>query len=163
MPSGNLDRRDVDAINASAWLLPGMGRAWIGEALHPDEGYWLVRRKLYAANHPTRNRGHRYLHSTFCDLLIGLLGVRPRGVNAKGRRVLTVRALVPAANLGMRYFALDGMRIAGHDVTIAYDEDGSRYGLSKSGVGLRGGLSILVDGELVVANAALGEAISVAL
>lgn len=34
------------AVNASAWLLSGTGSAWIGESLHPDEGYWCGNRRL---------------------------------------------------------------------------------------------------------------------
>ena len=137
------------ALNASAWLLPGLGASWIGEALHPDTGSWLARERMYAAGSPSRNRGHRYLHSTFCDLVIGVLGVRP----SPGR--LVVHPLIPAARLGVRYFALDGLRIHSHDVTVAYDADGSRYGLGS-------GLFVLVDGH-VVASGSLGERLVVSL
>ena len=170
------------AVNSSGWLLSGLGGAWIGEALHPDEGYWLPRARLYAAGSPHRNRGHRYLHSTFCDLVIGALGVRPSpppaaaevedalmmgadaparvpgggasgggaagggaagggasGASAGPSSLLVINPLLPAPALGVRYFAIDGLRIRGRDVCVAYDMDGSRYGLGA-------GLHVLVDG-----------------
>ena len=137
------------AINSSAWLLKGTGTAWIGESLHPDTGVWWTRQRLYEAGRADRNRGHRYLHSTFVDLVLGALGVRPR---ADG--LLVVRPQIPA-DLGIRYFALDGMRIHGRDVAVAFDQDGSRYSLGP-------GVHVLLDGD-VVASGALGERLEVRL
>jgi hypothetical protein len=49
---------------------------WIGEVLHPDEGYWLARAIMYRNNDPLRNRGLLYNHSTFLDLILrGLCGI----------------------------------------------------------------------------------------
>ena len=50
----------------------------IDEDLHPDEGYWITRRKLYKhPNDPLKNRGDHYFHSTYNDLVIsGLVGVQ---------------------------------------------------------------------------------------
>ena len=110
----------------------------------------LPRAIMYAARNPHRNRGHRYLHSTFCDLVIGVLGVRPQP-----DRTLHVRPLVPAARIGLRHFAVDGLRILGRDVGVAYDASGSRYGLGP-------GLHVLVDGD-VVATGRLGERLVVPL
>ena len=159
-----LAHTDAHAVNSTAWLLPGLGASWIGESLHPDDGYWLSRAKMYAADHPHRNRGHRYLHSTFCDLVIGMLGVRPSTVAAMGTGAkgsvggavtLVVKPLLPVVRLGLRYFAVDGLRIHGHDLCVAYDADGSRYGL---GVGLH----VLIDGALVKSGA-LGKPLAVEL
>ena len=50
-----------------------------------------------------------------------------------------INPLLPAPALGVRYFAIDGLRIRGRDVCVAYDMDGSRYGLGA-------GLHVLVDG-----------------
>jgi len=137
------------ATNASAWELPGAGRAWIGEAMHPDEGYWLVRHLLYAKADPSRNRGARYHHSTYCDLVLQFLGLRPLG-----NGTLLVQPLLPASSR-VRYFALDGVRLRGRDVCVAYDHAGSRYGLGA-------GLHVLLEG-VVVASGALGEVLRVEL
>lgn len=137
------------AVNASAWLLPGNGQAWIGEMIHPDEGEWWTRKLLYEAHRADRNRGGRYLHSTFVDLIAGLLGLWPRDP-----RSLSVRVLLPDT-VGVRFFALDGVLFRGRDLCVAYDRDGSRYGL---GVGVH----VLVDGHLH-ASGGLGESIAVAL
>lgn len=139
------------ATNASAWELPGLGRAWIGEALHPDEGYWLVRRLLYAnpKRSQQRNRGARYNHSTFCDLVLQFLGLRPR---ADGR--LAVQPLLPPRS-AVRWFAVDGVRARGRDVCVVYDRDGVRYGLGP-------GLHVLLEG-IPVASGKLGDELVVEL
>ena len=67
---------------------------------------------MYARKAPTRNRGHHYNHSTFCDLILTLLGLRPRA-----DRTLHVRPLLPHRT-GVRYFAVDGLRIHGRDGRI---------------------------------------------
>jgi hypothetical protein len=140
------------AINASGWRLDGsVSSAWIGESVHPDDGYWLPRALMYAAGRSDKERGRHYLHSTFSDPLFALFGVRP-AIDG----TLTVRSLVPAARLGMAYFAIDGMRIHGHDVCVAFDADGKRYGLGTPG------MHVLVDGRLA-ASAPLGEPIIVNL
>jgi hypothetical protein len=82
-------------------------------------------------------RSHHYFHSTYIDLVLsGLIGIRPRADN-----ILEVDPLLPShpdANQAIRYFALQGLAYHHHDVSIFYDEDGSRYHL---GVGL----TIFVD------------------
>jgi len=139
----------ASAVNASDWELSGLGHSWIGEALHPDEGYWLVRKLLYDAGNRGRNRGARYNHSTFCDLILQLLGLRP-----STDRTLTVHPLLPA-DTPVQYFAIDGVAVQGHDVAVLFDRDGSRYG---RGAGLR----VLLDGA-VVASGALGDTLVVQL
>ena len=130
------------AVNASGWQLPGAGSAWIGEALDPDEGNWIVRQRLYDKGDPSRNRGARYLHSTFCDLVLRALGLWPL---ANGS--LLVQPLLPARSL-VRFFAIDGVRVRGRDVTVAYDRSGTKYGLGP-------GLHVLLEG-IVEATGQLG-------
>ena len=137
----------TSAVNASDWLLDGVGHAWIGEDLHPDDGFWLARAIMYAAGNSGRNRGHRYLHSTFVDVVVGFLGVRPRS-----DRTLVVQPLLPADQLGVRYFALDGLRIKGRDVCVAFDRDGTRYKLNASP---GNDLHVLVD-SVLTASGTLG-------
>jgi hypothetical protein len=67
----------------------------IDEDLHPDDGYWITRRKLYKhPNDPLKNRGDHYFHSSFCDLVItGLVGVRVPA--SATQRMLVVSPLLP--------------------------------------------------------------------
>jgi hypothetical protein len=84
-------------------------------------------------------RSHHYNHSTYIDLVLsGLIGIRPRSDD-----VLEVAPLLPeqgGAEPPIRYFALQGLRYHGHDVTITFDRDGSRYHQGR-------GLSVFVDGQ----------------
>jgi hypothetical protein len=123
-------------------VLPGGAIPWIDESLHPDTGAWVTRVALHALGRPDRDRGRDYNHSTFCDLVIaGLVGLRPRP-----DEVVEVDPLVPDGV--WPYFCLDRVRYHGHDLTILYDANGTRYG---QGAGLR----IQVDGREVAAGAAL--------
>lgn len=116
---------------------------WIGEDIHPDEGYWLAREILYSWNSTMRNRGHNYNHSTFMDLILSLLaGLRP---SANG--TLRVNPLVPAGAL--KYFAVDSVPVQGHIVTVLWDADGSRYGHGA-------GLAVWVDGANVAHRSDIG-------
>jgi len=94
-------------------------------------------------------RSHHYNHSTYVDLILsGLIGIRPRTDN-----VLEIHPLLPASNTpGTRaigYFALEGVLYHGHEVSVFYDADGSRYRLGK-------GLSVFVDGSRAAGPEALG-------
>jgi hypothetical protein len=115
---------------------------WIDESLHPDTGVWVTREALHAQGRPDRDRGRDYNHSTFCDLVIGgLVGLCPRL-----DEVVDVDPLLPHG--AWSYFCLDRVRYHGHDLTILYDADGSRY---RHGAGLR----IHVDGREIAASPAL--------
>lgn len=76
------------------------------------------------------------------------------GLNPDDSHALQVHPLVPVSS-GVRYFAVDGLRIRGHDVCVAYDRDGDRYGRGK-------GLFVIVDGH-VEARGALGDRLTVLL
>lgn len=123
-------------------------RPWIGEDLHPDDGYWIAREIMYAQNRSSRNRGQWYLHSSYIDVVIsGFLGVRPSLGDT-----WVLNPLVSAANASvpggsppgsMAYFALDNVLYHGHNVSIAWDVDGTRYGLGA-------GLKVWCDGARIV-------------
>jgi hypothetical protein len=85
-------------------------------------------------------RSHHYNHSTYVDLILsGLIGVRPRSDN-----VLEINPLLLAESgqgtRTIRYFALQNLVYHGHDVSVVYDQDGTRYHAGK-------GLSVFVDGR----------------
>jgi len=100
------------------------GRPYIAEAADPFTGSWDGHNKAYHSEH--------YLHSSYIDLIIaGLIGLRPQD----GDR-LVVNPLVPA---DWDWFALQNVAYRGHDVTVFWDRDGSRYGRGA-------GLHLVVDG-----------------
>jgi mannosylglycerate hydrolase MGH1-like protein/F5/8 type C domain-containing protein/glycosyl hydrolase family 65 len=107
------------------------GVPYVAEAHHPDEDRWL---------YDSFGHSEHYNHSTFTDLVInGLIGLRPGDP-------LVVNPLVPST---WDYFALENTPYRGHNVTVLWDRDGSRYG---HGAGLR----VFVDGGLVASRPDLG-------
>ena len=103
------------------------GLPYIGEYLDEVTGYWLK---------GDQERSRYYNHSTFNDLIItGLIGLRPRMDNT-----IEVNPLLPAGK--WNWFCLDNVLYHGHNLSIVWDEDGSRYHIGK-------GLSIFVDGNKV--------------
>jgi hypothetical protein len=102
------------------------GKPYIGEYLDEVTGYWLK---------GDQERSRYYNHSTWNDLMItGLCGLRPRADNT-----LEVNPLLPKDK--WEYFCLDNVLYHGHNLTILYDKDGSRYHAGK-------GLRVYVDGLL---------------
>jgi hypothetical protein len=84
------------------------------------------------------SRSHHYNHSTYIDLILtGLIGIRPRADS-----ILELDPLIPTVTTAddhpIRYFALQEVAYHGHNLTILYDADGTRY---RSGRGL----SIYID------------------
>lgn len=115
--------------------------AWIDENLDPFTGEWLARKIMIERDRrgirklKPRERGKDYNHSTFCDLVISCLcGLVPQ---ADG--TLVVKPLAPAA---WDWWCLDGVRYHGHDITVLFDRDGSRYGKGKGLVVLRDGVKV---------------------
>ena len=101
------------------------GLPYIGEYQDEKTGAWLKGRDP---------RSYYYNHSTYADLLItGLVGLRPRADN-----VVDVAPLLPAGTWD--WFALDGVRYHGRDLTLLWDKDGKHYGRGA-------GLQIIVDGQ----------------
>ena len=121
-----VDREDfVELLRIYTRTQRKNGRPYIAEAAHPDNGSW--------EGHDTPYHSEHYFHSAYVDLIVtGLVGLRPRDDD-----VLEVNPLVPE---DWDYFALDGVRYRGHDVAIAWDRTGRRYGRGK-------GLSVFVDGR----------------
>ena len=80
------------------------------------------------------NRGYKYNHSTFNDLIItGLVGLRPRPDG-----LLIVNPLLPSDTL--THFAIDNLLYHGHDLTIFWDSDGTHYNKGQ-------GLHVWVDAQ----------------
>jgi hypothetical protein len=101
------------------------GEPYLGEYLDETTGAWLKGRDP---------RSRWYNHSTFVDLVIaGLVGLVPRADN-----VLEIHPLLPADHWD--WFCLEGVRYHGHDLTIVWDRDGTRYGAGA-------GLTAWVDGR----------------
>lgn len=110
------------------------GRPYIGEYLDETTGYWLK---------GDQERSRYYNHSTFNDLVItGLVGLRPRA-----DRVVEVSPLLPEGR--WTYFCLDNLRYHGHNLTIVWDEDGTRYRAGK-------GLTLYIDGRVAARRATIG-------
>ena len=103
------------------------GKPYIGEYLDETTGYWLK---------GDQERSRYYNHSTFNDLVItGLCGLRPLA-----HQSIEVAPLLPAGKWD--YFCLDNVLYHGHNITIVWDKDGSRYHVGK-------GLRVFVDGKCV--------------
>jgi hypothetical protein len=115
---------------------------WIDENLHPYSGDWIARTCLKTCNNGTWSdekggveRGKDYNHSTFNDLIItGLVGLRPGPGDS-----LMVNPLLPSD--AWEWFCLDRVRYRGHDLTIMWDHDGSRFNRGA-------GFHLYVNGEL---------------
>jgi hypothetical protein len=93
-------------------------------------------------------RSHHYSHSTYVDLILsGLIGIRPRTDD-----VLEVNPLLPVepepGTKPIHYFAVQRIAYHGHDVSVIYDDDGSRYKIGS-------GLSVFVDGKRAAGPGAL--------
>ncbi len=107
---------------------------WIDENLNPYTGDWISRTLLLQRKQAPAERGKDYNHSTFCDLVIGgLVGIRPQHDDS-----VVINPLLPDGTWD--WFCLDRVRYHGHDLTVAWDRDGSRYGRGK-------GLHVLIDGQ----------------
>ena len=106
----------------------GKAVPWIDENLNPFTGDWISRTRLknwesgnWSKEKGGVERGKDYNHSTYCDLIIsGLLGIRPREDNR-----LIVNPLIP--NNVWNYFCLDHLKYHGREITIFYDQSGTRY------------------------------------
>ena len=114
------------------------GKPYIGEYLDETTGYWLK---------GDQERSRYYNHSTWNDLIItGLCGLRPRADNT-----IEVNPLLPKDK--WNYFCLDNVLYHGHNLTIVWDKNGSRYHAGK-------GLRIFVNGKLVGQRNDLGKLIA---
>ena len=109
---------------------------WIDEVQNPDTGDWISRTMLERdPKNRIPERGKDYNHSTFCDLVLGeLVGIRPQRDGS-----LVVAPLFPPA---WAYLRVEGVRWRGHDISVVWDRDGTRYGLGA-------GFFVLRDGAVV--------------
>lgn len=93
-------------------------------------------------------RSHHYLHSSYIDLLMtGLIGIRPRTDNKFELDPLL--DTTPAAERPVRWFGIDHLRYHGHDLSVFYDADGTRYHVGR-------GISVFVNGVRAAGPVALG-------
>jgi len=105
------------------------GQPYVAEAHSADTAQWI---------YDGYDHSEDYNHSTYTDLVIsGLLGLRP----STGDR-LAIKPLVPAS---WDHFALENVPYHGHNVTVAYDRDGSHYGIGT-------GFKVYLDGRLVLSR-----------
>ena len=110
------------------------GRPYLAEGANPDTGSW--------EGYDAPGHSDHYFHSGYADLIItGLVGLQTRD-----DETLEVRPLAPES---WAYFAIDDLPYRGHRVGIAWDRDGTRYGLGK-------GLHLLADGRVVASANHLG-------
>lgn len=113
------------------------GKPYLAEALHPDTGSF--------EGHDGYNHSEHYFHSGFCDLVIsGLVGLDVVDVDPTGNSEVRISPLAPK---DWEYFALDGVMVRGHQVSVIWDKDGSKYGL-KYGAGK--GLTVILDGRIIL-------------
>ena len=125
-PTGGLDSLYYAEMEKYMQSQHMRGKPYIGEYLDETTGYWLK---------GDQERSRYYNHSTWNDLVItGLCGLRPRA-----DQTIEVNPLLPKGKWD--YFCLDNILYHGHNLTIIYDQDGSRYHQGK-------GLRVLVDGQL---------------
>jgi hypothetical protein len=103
------------------------GVPYLGEYQDEKTGYWLK------GDNP---RSSYYNHSGFCDLVINdLVGLKPRPDN-----ILEVFPLVPQGQWA--WFCLDRVTYHGHNLTIMWDKNGSKYHRGA-------GFSVYSDGKLL--------------
>lgn len=101
------------------------GRPYIGEYLDERDGAWLK---------GDQERSRYYNHSTYVDLIInGLIGLRPRA-----DRTIEIHPLVPEKR--WKWFALERVPYHGRQLSVLWDEDGTRYQHGK-------GLIVFLDGK----------------
>ena len=129
------------------------------ENVHPDEGYWNNRERMYWRNDTNKDMGDDYNHSTFLDLVFGSwLGIRLVGTNtistiengSDSNPWLVVHPLIQAP-----YFCADRIPYRGRVLSIVYDPEGTHYSILGSGDSVKG-LMILIDGKVVAQRPDLG-------
>ncbi|CAO1638130.1 unnamed protein product [Sympodiomycopsis kandeliae] len=84
------------------------------------------------------DRSHHYFHSGFVDLILsGLVGLRPQ--------VDDNLIVNPIIDDSISYFRAEKIPYHGHDVSIQFDRDGSRYNQGR-------GLRVEIDGNVVASS-----------
>lgn len=101
------------------------GAPYCAESHDPYQPRWTV----------DREEGKHYFHSSYADLVIsGLMGLIPREEETL--------LLDPLFDRSWPYCALEGVRYHGHDVSLYWDAEGTRYGYGR-------GFHAVVDGRLL--------------
>ena len=104
------------------------GRPYIAESANPFDGSW------FGSDMP--NHSEHYLHSGYVDLILGgLLGIR-----ASASDSLRINPLVPH---DWDYFSVEGVSYHGHELSLVWDHDGTRYNRGA-------GFTVLLDGKTVL-------------
>ena len=129
------------------------------ENVHPDEGYWNNRERMYWRNDANKNMGDDYNHSTFLDLVFSSwLGIRMVSTNdistinngGASNPWLVVHPLIQAP-----YFCADRIPYRGRVLSIVFDPEGTHYSIAGSVDSMKG-LMILIDGQVVAQRPDLG-------
>ena len=106
------------------------GKPYIAEAANPFTGSF--------EGHDAPGHSEHYFHSSYNDLVVtGLAGIQP----GDGDEVV----IDPLAPPSWDYFALDGVPMKGHTISVIWDRSGRHYGVYA-------GLAVLVDGKVVAKN-----------
>jgi len=101
-----------DELHKYAMSFVRRGDPYIGEYQDEKNGKWLK------GDNP---RSSYYNHSGFADLIINdLVGLKPREDN-----MLDIYPLIPQGK--WNWFALQNVMYHGHEITVLWDKDGSRY------------------------------------
>lgn len=106
------------------------GRPYIAEAANPYTGSWKGHDSHYHSEH--------YFHSGYINNVItGLVGLRPHADDK-----LEVNPQIPDS---WDYLALEDVAYHGHEISVVWDRDGTRYNKGK-------GLMLFVDGKKVASS-----------
>ncbi|MEV1009549.1 discoidin domain-containing protein [Streptomyces sp. NPDC049881] len=124
----------VELLDRYARLQHKDGEPYVAEAADSVTGQWI---------YDQPQRSDHYNAYPYTDLVLnGLLGIRPQADDT-----LDLAPLIPA---DWTHFAAENVPYHGHDLALAWDEDGSHYGRGA-------GLSVWIDGELAGHRDDLGE------
>ncbi|CAL8085948.1 unnamed protein product [Orchesella dallaii] len=97
-------------------------------------------RKLWVCD--SYNHSEHYAHSTYVDNVLGdLLGIVPQPNNT-----FVINPLIPSS---WPYFIVENLLYHGHNITVLYDADGSKYNFTA-------GMKIFLNGVLAKSQSQLG-------
>ncbi|CAL8144772.1 unnamed protein product [Orchesella dallaii] len=108
------------------------GKPYVAECHSPYRKLWVC---------DSKNGSEHYAHSTYVDNVLGdLLGIVPQPDN-----FFVIIPLIPST---WSYFIVEDLLYHGHNITVLYDADGSRYNTTP-------GIKVFLNGELVGAKPTL--------
>jgi len=119
---------DAKTLQQEGLLFDGLDTAWLAELGCAENATWT----------DTPEKGYKYLHSSFIDIVIsGVGGLMPSASSTPP--VLTVFPLQPNDEI-LPWWCIDGLLIGGRNVTVLWDSLGTRY--------MKGpGLWVLLEGN----------------